>query len=210
MYYGSTHSPGNRYFRYLKELAIYTAKSSTKNKVQTNDTCDAQGHEGESALRNRTDFLSAHPSPCLTANLLVTNFQAEMYTHLLPMCQSWKMAQWGQFTKQRYFRKASWNCSARGSTERSAFSPHILSKALQSAFFSASNSRPGIRMYNTIFPKVRHMVIYAFSQNLPKLQHSRQAQRWNFSLQYTLKTWSSTVSIPDGKAVFIKNSRTRL
>lgn len=127
-----------------------------------------------------------------------------MYTHLLPMCQSWKMAQWGQFTKQRYFRKASWNCSARGSTKRSAFSPHILSRALQSAFFSASNSRPGIRMYNTIFPKVRHMVIYAFSQNLPKLQHSPQAQRGNFSLQNTLKTWSSTVSIPDGKAVFIK------
>lgn len=127
--YGSTHSLGNQYFRYLKELAIYTAKSSTKNKVQTNDTCDAQGHEGESALRNRTDFLSTHPSPCLTANLLVTNFQAEMYTHLLPMCQSWKMAQWGQFTKQRYFRKASWNCSARAALSV-RHSPHTFSLRL--------------------------------------------------------------------------------
>lgn len=59
-------------------------------------------------------------------------------------------------------------------------------------------------MYNTVFPKMRHMVIYAFSQNLPKLQHSAQAKRWNFSLQNILKTWSLTVSIPDGKAVFIK------
>lgn len=48
------------------------------------------------------------------------------------------------------------------------------------------------------------MVIYAFSQNLPKLQHAPQAQRWNFSLHNTPKTWSSTVSIPDSKAVFIK------
>lgn len=61
MCYGSAHSPGNQHFRYLKELAIYTAKSSTKNEVQTNDTCDAQGQEGESVLRNGTDFLSAHP-----------------------------------------------------------------------------------------------------------------------------------------------------
>lgn len=192
--YGPAHNPGNQHLDTLRNLLF------TQQSLPLKIRCRQMILVMPKVTRGR---FPERPFPCLTANLLVMNFQVEMYTHLLPMCQSWKMAQWGQFTKQRYFRKASWNCLARGSTKRSAFSPHILSRALQSAF-SASNSRPGICSNNTVFPKGRRMVIYAFSQNLPKLQHAPQAQRWNFSLHNTLKTWSSTVSIPDGKAVFIK------